>query len=251
MLVPREGDATEWPVPDSLPRETARLDDVRTVPRWRMALRPALLAMGLMAAGFALRFAPEAFDRGEIERLVIGHGLSGELLFVAAAAAGCAAGLPRQAAAFAGGYAFGVAGGTALALLAQGIACVANFAWARVVARNWAARRMRGRLARFDAFLAAHPFRSVLTLRLLPVGNNLAVNLLAGVSRVRLVPFLAASLLGYIPQTVVFALLGGGVRVSEYAQLGLGIALFLLSMTLGFFLMRASRRNRPPLSEAA
>ena len=61
-------------------------------------------------------------------------------------------------------------------------------------------------------------------------------------------PFLAASLLGYVPQTLVFALLGSGVRVSEFAQLALGAALFLASMTLGFFLMRAGRRG---ISEAA
>lgn len=237
-------------MPDSLPA-AARLDDPPAAPRWRVALRPALLAAGLVAAGFALRLAPEAVDPHALDRLVIGHGAAGEALFVAAAAAACAVGLPRQAVAFAAGYAFGIAGGTALAMLAQGLACLLNFTWARLVAREWAARRMRGRLARFDAFLAAHPFRSVLTLRLLPVGNNLAVNLLAGVSQVRLLPFVAASLLGYVPQTLVFALLGGGVRVSEFARLGLGVALLLASLTLGFFLMRAGRRNRAALSEAA
>ena len=60
------------------------------------------------------------------------------------------------------------------------------------------------------------PSAATLTLRLLPVGSNMLLNLVAGVSeRARQAPFMAASAIGYLPQTVVFALLGGGVRVSQ------------------------------------
>ncbi len=216
---------------------------MRTAPfRWRLLIRPALLAAGLVLAGLSLRLAPRALDPALLDHLILGHGPGGALLFAAAAAAACSVGLPRQAAAFAGGYAFGITGGVLLALLAQVAGCLIDFGWARSVARPWAARRLRGRLARFDALLAAHPFRAILTLRLLPVGNNLLLNLLAGASGMNLLPFLLASALGYVPQTVVFALLGAGVGVSQYLQIGLGAALFITSMALGLVLLRAQRR---------
>ena len=52
-----------------------------------------------------------------------------------------------------------------------------------------------------------------LLIRLLPVGNNFATSLAAGVSRVPARPFLLGSLLGYMPQTMVFALAGSGVEM--------------------------------------
>jgi uncharacterized membrane protein YdjX (TVP38/TMEM64 family) len=211
---------------------------------WRLALKPTLLLAGLLAGGIALHSLPHRFDPALIDRFVAGQGLSGEALFVLIAAAACAAGLPRQLAGFVGGYAFGLWGGTVLALLGQALGCLADFAWARFLARDWAARRMGPRLRLLDGFLAARPFRATLTLRLLPVGNNLVLNLLAGVSTLSVGPFLAASVLGYVPQTVIFALLGGGVRVSEKVQVAVAVALFAVSVILGLILLRDRRTAR-------
>ncbi len=190
---------------------------------------------GLLAAGYAARGLGEGV-------LANAHpGATGAAAFVAAGALLSAAGLPRQAVAFAGGYAFGLWPGAALALLAQMLGCLADFWWARAVARGWAARRVRGRLARLDAFLAANPFRATLTLRLLPVGNNVALNLLAGVSAMPVWPFLAASLLGYLPQTAVFGLAGSGVHVDRAYQVALGVALFGASAVLGLALLKTGK----------
>ena len=58
------------------------------------------------------------------------------------------------------------------------------------------------------------------------------------------VPFLAASALGYVPQTVVFALLGKGVRVDGAWQLALAVALFAVSVVIGLALLRRHRAGR-------
>jgi uncharacterized membrane protein YdjX (TVP38/TMEM64 family) len=147
--------------------------------------------------------------------------------------------------AFAGGYAYGAAGGILLSLIAQMLGCGADFLWARLLARDWARQRVRGRLARLDAFLAANPFGATLSLRLLPVGSNILLNLLAGVSGVAVLPFLAATLFGYVPQTVIFALLGGGVQVGRTVQVVVAIALFIISMAGGIVLLRRTRRVAP------
>jgi uncharacterized membrane protein YdjX (TVP38/TMEM64 family) len=210
---------------------------------WKLAL----LAGGLIAAGVLLREGGEAgwFDPGFVTGLGT-RGMDGWLIFLALGTAACAVGVPRQAVAFAGGTAFGAALGTALGLAAMLLGCAASFAWARLIARDSARARVRGRLARLEAFLAANTFHATLTLRLLPVGNNLALNLLAGAAGVPALPFLAGSALGYLPQTLVFALLGKGVRVDGAWQLALGAALLVASVALGFALWRRARPRLTP-----
>ena len=197
--------------------------------------KAALLLAGLVAAWFILRHLG-------LEEGIAAARQHGPAAFVAVTAAACAVGVPRQVVAYAGGLAFGFWPGALLALVAEVIACATNFFWARLLARGWAkrwlARRGGGRVERLDRFLRANTFTATLTLRLLPVGNNMALNFLAGVSGVAATPFVAASALGYVPQTAVFALLGGGLRVSQGAQIALGVALFAVSAGLGLLLMR-------------
>jgi uncharacterized membrane protein YdjX (TVP38/TMEM64 family) len=218
--------------------------------------KPLLLLVGLVAAGLVLRElrAAGALDTGFIERAIVGQGLRGQILFVALGALACSVGVPRQAVAFAGGTAFGALIGSGLALLAMVVACAVTFFWARLIGRAWARRRIErafsGRLARLDRFLAENPFAATLTLRLLPVGNNLALNLLAGLSGIAALPFIAGSALGYVPQTVVFALLGKGVRVDGAVQLALGIALFAASAALGLWLIRRGKASREAAAAA-
>jgi uncharacterized membrane protein YdjX (TVP38/TMEM64 family) len=101
-------------------------------------------------------------------------------------------------------------------------------------------------MARLDAQLSAQPFMASLTLRLLPVGNNVVLSLLAGLSSVSAPAFLVASAIGYVPQTLVFALLGSGVQVSHTEQIVLGGVLFVASAVLGIVLMRRWKPARQP-----
>lgn len=198
------------------------------------AARLLLLVAGLIGAGAMLR----GWQSGWAELAPAGVGAAG---FIAASAAALAVGVPRQVAAFAGGYAFGAGEGAALTWLATLLACAIDFFWARAVAGNWARRRFAGRLARLEQVVAERPFAATLAVRLFPLGNNLAVNLAAGVAAVAPAPFLAASALGYLPQTVVFALLGDGVHVARLVQIAVGTALFAISATIGVALFRQFR----------
>ncbi|GGJ11205.1 TVP38/TMEM64 family protein [Neoroseomonas lacus] len=217
--------------------------------RRRTALvKLALLAAGLLVAGLLLREVGLAPGTSWVDRWVLGQGLLGDLVFVAIGAAATAAGAPRQGVAFLGGYALGVVQGTVLSLAAQVVGCALSYLWARAVGRGWAERRLAGRfghrLRPLRDVLAGSPFNATLALRLLPVGNNLALNLLAGMAGVSLLPFLAGSAIGYLPQTVVFALLGKGIRVDGAWQLGLGVGLFVVSAVIGLLLLRQHQAGR-------
>lgn len=212
----------------------------------RLGGRPLLLVCGLVAAGLAFREL--GLDTG-----IEAAGRHGPAAFVLVGSLGCAVGVPRQVVAYAGGLAFGFWPGALLALLAETLGCAADVLWARMVAREWAGRWLArvggGRLDRLNRFLSANAFSATLTLRLLPVGSNLLLNMLAGVSGVAFVPFLAGSVLGYVPQTVVFALLGGGVRVSQGLQVAVAAALFAVSIALGFWLLRRRAMPEQPVPE--
>lgn len=205
------------------------------------ALKPALMAGGLIAVAAALPLVSNGVAQTELTNTLAQGGLRGQTLFLLLATFLTAIGLPRQIPAFAAGYAFGPVYGTAIALVSQVLACSLDFIWARAIGQSFIRRRFGSRLSRIDATLSTHPFITTLTLRLMPVGNNLILNLLAGLTSVRLLPFLAASAIGFVPQTVVFALFGKGSAPSHAHLLLIGGFMFLASAALGVLLFRRAR----------
>jgi uncharacterized membrane protein YdjX (TVP38/TMEM64 family) len=217
-------------------------------PAARTVARLALLVLGLVAAGLLLRALGATPGTDWVDRYVRDQGLVGETVFVLGAAAATAVGLPRQAVAFLAGYAFGAAEGLILAMTGQMLGCALAYGWARAVGGAFVERRLAGRfgpkLRPLVGVLRESTFSSTLALRLFPAGSNLALNLLAGMAGAAALPFLAATLLGYLPQTLVFALLGKGIRVDGAWQLGLSAALLACSIALGLWIMRRHRAGR-------
>lgn len=213
------------------------------------ALKPyakgLVMIVSLVGIGYALKALglSDMFDTNWVDNEVKGKGISGELIFVAMSALLTAVGFPRQAVAFLGGYAFGFVEGTALALAGATAGCVLAFGYARILGRGFVQRHFGRRIARFEAFLAESPFLTTLLIRFLPVGSNVVTNLVAGVSRVPMPPFVLGSAAGYLPQTIVFVLIGSGVQIDPTFRIGLGAVLFIASAALGIFLLRRMRRK--------
>jgi len=183
------------------------------------------------------------FDATWIDSQVRGHGLRGELMFLVVATLLASIGLPRQVVSFTAGYAFGFVDGLLMAMVASVCMCVATFFYSRFLGRAFVARHFADKVRRVDAFLGHNPFASTLLLRFLPVGSNLATNLAGGLSSARAVLFLAASAVGYVPQTAVFALLGSGIEVDPVLRTGLSLVLFIVSALLGLYLYRRHRHD--------
>ncbi|KIL97533.1 putative membrane protein [Paramagnetospirillum magnetotacticum MS-1] len=186
----------------------------------------------------------DALDTHWIDSEVKGQGLRGDVLFVLIGALAVCVGLPRQGVCFLAGYAFGFAEGLLWSSLASLIGCVITFFYARLMGRNFVTTRYPERVARLDAFLAGNAFAMTLLIRLLPVGSNLVTNLAAGVAGVRPMPFFLGSMLGYLPQTVVFALLGSGIQVDPVFRIGASVVLFVTSGVMGVWLFRRFRHGR-------
>ena len=206
----------------------------------RVILKGLALILSLALLGYLFKTSDlgSSLNEAWIDARVRGHGVNGALLFLLMGGIFTAIGLPRQVIAFLGGYAFNVMLGTLLGALAALLGCMVSFYYARFFGKGLLRARLGDRAGRFDRFIHDHPFSMTVLIRLLPVGSNLLTNLAAGISSIRPMHFFTGSLLGYLPQTLVFALVGSGVHIAPMLKLTLAIALFLISMALGMYLYR-------------
>lgn len=217
------------------------------MPVYRRLLKGLLLIVLLAGVGWLLQSGAFGVvpDEAWIDAQIRNHGVSGQLWFVVIAALFASMGLPRQVVAFLGGYAFGLMSGTSLATLAVLLACMMSFAYGRVAKRFFAVSGVPERFRRVAGFVHEHTFTATLLIRLLPAGSNLLLNLAAGLGGVRGLPFFAGSAVGYVPQMLVFALVGSGVHIDPGWRAGVAVLLFVLSGVLGIQLYRRYREHPP------
>lgn len=127
-------------------------------------------------------------------------------------------GFPRQAIAFFCGAGLGSSIGTLVALTLTAVSASITYTLAKGPLRVFAIRALGKKLCTAQVFVSRSSFRNVLIARLFPIGSNLVTNLLAGVLQLPFPTFFFASLLGFLPQTVLFSLLGSGIDNIPYLQ---------------------------------
>jgi uncharacterized membrane protein YdjX (TVP38/TMEM64 family) len=212
----------------------------------RIILKGLALILSLALLGYLFKTSDlgNSVNEAWIDARVRDHGANGVLLFLLMGGLFTAIGLPRQIIAFLGGYAFSVWLGMLLGALAALLGCMLSFAYARFFGKNLLRARLGERAGRFDRFIHDHPFSMTVLIRLLPVGSNLLTNLAAGISSIRPAYFFSGTLLGYLPQTLVFALVGSGVHIAPALKITLAVGLFLISGALGAWLYRHFRHGQ-------
>ncbi|MGD8569710.1 MAG: VTT domain-containing protein [Gammaproteobacteria bacterium] len=214
---------------------------------FRILIRGLIHIAILLVAGFLLehQVLGISLDKQWIDTVVRGQGFEGELWFIAAGALFTAVGLPRQVLSFLAGYAFDIWRGSLLALLATLAGCLVIFYYARWWRYRQVKERFPDKIQHIDDFISRNPFMMTLLVRLFPVGSNLITNMAGGVSRVKVLPFLLGSVLGYLPQTVIFALIGSGISIDPYLRISTGIIAFIISTLLGIYLFMKYRNGKP------
>lgn len=224
-------------------RDQLRRSYVFLTPRAVMKGLCLIASLALIGYFFDNSDLGNAFNETWIDANIRDRGIEGSILFLAMGMLFTALGLPRQIIAFLAGYAFGLITGTLLGSLAALMGCLLTFLYARLFGRRLLRDQLGKRAAGFDHFVRQHPFSMTLLIRLLPVGSNLLTNLAAGVSSARLAPFLAASFIGFLPQTLVFALVGSGINVAPVLRIGTASVLFVASAMLGVYLYHRHRQG--------
>jgi uncharacterized membrane protein YdjX (TVP38/TMEM64 family) len=185
---------------------------------------------------------------GELRALARDAVLAGPLVYVTGGALAVAVGVPRLAVAMLGGAVFGWIEGTVLAQAGTLLGCWATFALGRSLGHAWVASLVARRFPRAGTllgFISRHGFEANVVLRLTPIGNAFATNLLFAVSRVRLATFLAGTFVGVLPTTIIAALVGSAAKGTELAPRLLGSALGLALLTLGTVWWTRKLRREP------
>ncbi|MCF5892043.1 FAD-dependent oxidoreductase [Aeromonas veronii] len=207
----------------------------------RTRLLLALVMGGLIGTFFALDLgrylsldALQA-QQAAVAQWVDSHFVSASLLFVLIYVLSTALSLPGASLLTLGGSAvFGVAWGLLLVSFASTIGATLAFLSARFLLRDWVTARFGDKLATFQSGMAKEGAFYLLSLRLIPVFPFFLVNLLMGLTPIRVSTYYWVSQLGMLPGTFVYVLAG-----SELGQLtstgnilspGLMVALTLLGL---------------------
>lgn len=171
-------------------------------------------------------------------RLIFGQGHRvggrgmGMLAFVVIGGLLISAGVPRTwLSVFAGGV-YGVVRGSILAVLAATVGAVLVYLAGRLFLQTVVDRRIGGRLEVWRDRFRRDAFWWVLYGRLFPFSNSTLNSLVCGSCAVPLLPYLAGSVLGFVPHSVIFAMFGDGGAEARISQVLLGVGLLLVTVIL-------------------
>jgi uncharacterized membrane protein YdjX (TVP38/TMEM64 family) len=186
-------------------------------PAWRR-LWPIGLILAVLALAYALglhrllSFEALAAHRASLGGFVAAQPLAAALAYLAAYVAVVAFSLPGGAVmTLAGGFLFGPWLGAGLAVAGATIGACLLFLAARHALAEVLERRAGPLLGRVREELRRGGFWYLLSLRLLPVVPFWLVNLAPALAGMALSPYAAATFLGIIPATVVYAGIGAGL----------------------------------------
>jgi uncharacterized membrane protein YdjX (TVP38/TMEM64 family) len=183
-----------------------------------------------------------------------GLGAAGPIAFILLYVVAVVAFVPGSLLTLAAGALFGIGPGTAYTLVAATLGAAAAFLVARYAVRDWVEQRIASspRFAALDRAIARDGRRIVFLLRLSPVFPFNLLNYALGVTDVRFVDFVVASI-GMLPGTLLYVYYGklagdvtraaGGATpprgAAYYAVLGLGL---LATVAVTAFVTRSARR---------
>jgi len=181
-------------------------------------IAPLVLLLAALAAFWAsgvagqLDWASLGRHQAAIAAWIARHQVIAPLLYAALYAVLTALSVP-EAALFtvAGGLLFGTLLGGTLAVIGASAGAVVLFLAARSAFAAQRAARAGSRLTRIREELQRNGFHYLLAIRLIPLFPFWLVNLAAALAGMRLWAFGAATLIGIIPGTFVFAWIGAGV----------------------------------------
>ncbi len=218
------------PTDDEPPDDAAEPGERRPSRRKPLVLLALVVACVLVVYATPLR---RYFDlRGDgiqdVRTWVRSFGVWSPLVFFVLNIVGVSIGVPRLAFSFLGGVLFGWVEGALYSQFGTLGGCWLTFVVARSLGREWVRAAVAARFPRGEKLLdviGRHTFAANVLIRVMPVGNCFAVNLLMSMSSARTVPFLLGTLVGTLPEAAIYALLGSSAGKQSVPRFVIGLAL--------------------------
>lgn len=178
---------------------------MRRLPPW---LRLGGLVVAIVSA-FVIIAVSGSLSADKVRDWMTGYGAAGPVVFLFVAAALNCAGFPGPLLAGAAGLLFGTAVGTPTAIVSTTLSAVAACLIARFVAGDVVERMAGTRIKQLAHLVERHSFLSTFYVRLLPGIPFTVFNYTVGLTRINVLLFGLATLIGCAPRTFAYVALGG------------------------------------------
>jgi uncharacterized membrane protein YdjX (TVP38/TMEM64 family) len=165
-------------------------------------------------------------------------------VFIAGAVLYTALGGPRQVLAFSCGFLFGGWQGGLIGTLLTGAGGMLTMFAVQRLGMDWVRQKYEQKIELIKAVLAEDTWVWICVIRLIPVGSNLVTNIAAALSGLRLSAVLLGSLLGYLPQMLLFSYAGSGLALHDSSQIWVSVLLLIVSTGLGLYLYHHGFKQR-------
>lgn len=202
---------------------------------WFLNAIRLVIVVTLVGGSAYLMFAHREWftDPKLVKTEVVSWGAWGPIIYMVLYAVGPSFLVPGAVMTIAGGLAFGVFWGSLWSLVGADVGAVVAFAAGRFLGRAFVERMFGLRFQHVLKRLARNGFYLTLYLRIVPVIPYNAFNLLAGASPILFRDYFWASMLGMIPGTILFALLGDALWHPTSPRFFVAVGLIALCFILG------------------
>ena len=135
------------------------------------------------------------------------------------------------------GAVFGTWAGSLISLAGALLGALVMFLMARYGFRDWAQRMLQKypKVKEYESYFEKNAFLGILFVRIVPVVPSPAVNIISGISRVSVVTFFIASLIGKIPSIVIFTFAGsnfGDNKTASFVTYGVYFVAILIATSI-------------------
>ena len=210
----------------------------------RNLIKAILLAALLTTVLAVVRFSPLTQHLQISNMAVLQHKLSefgglAPLVFLIGGALVITLGVPRAVVSILGGLAFGLWGGILLALLAALLGSCIIFLLTKWLGRPLFKQKVGRYLKAIENHTQTDGFLMVIILRQLPL-TSLLINVLIGLTSISIGIFILGSIVGLLPEVVIFALFGSSLQQSFILRVSIASTFWIILILAVRLLFRRS-----------
>jgi len=151
---------------------------------------------------------------------------------------------PRQLLAFSCGYFMGGLPGALLSTALTGFGALLAICCVRNIGMEWVSKRHGDHVTFIRRLLAEDTWLWICMVRMMPVGSNLATNIAVALAGLSVPAVFWGSLLGYLPQMLLFSFAGAGVALRDEQQIWISLLMLMLSTVLVLYLYHHGFKQR-------
>lgn len=210
-----------------------------------VGLTVGLLAITIWAASTG-RLTEE-----KLQALVAAGGIWSPILFVVIATLGPVAWVPRMMTSIVAGALFGLAGGSALALVGGVGGGLAGYGMGRSLGHDYVMKKIGPRGKAVAEFLGRRGLPAIALGRISPITNCAAISLGSGLIGLPLRIYVPATIVGMLPGSILYAAFGAAVLTEDAAWTSAvsGAVALVLAAGTGWWLWRMWLRDKAEQQE--